>query len=129
MDKKARSRTARTNPDLISNRFKLLYHRLVARKLRRDPALIESARSVIESRPFTRTDRTYVDEWRRLLGQPVSSIARVLTSRSPESNRLRLSSPFPFVDALKINDEELRRRLWSAAKKPFANPTSRRRQN
>lgn len=113
----------RTSPEQINDRLKLLYHRLVARQLRSNPALIDKVRAVVETPPYSRLDRIYVDEWRRLMEQPVSAISSVLTGRSAEARRLRLSSPFPYVDGLKINDEHLRRRLWRVAKKPFARST------
>lgn len=108
----------------INDRLKLLYHRLVARRIRHEPRLIERAKAIIASAPFARTDRAYVEEWRRLLDRPVATIADALTSRSSQSRRLRLSSPFPFVDELRIEDPLLRRRLWSVAKRPSARKTS-----
>jgi hypothetical protein len=108
----------------LNDRVKLLYHRLVARRIRHDPRLIERARGVARSLPFARADRTYVEEWRRLLDRPVAEIAAALTSRSSQSRRLRLNSPFPLVDDLRIDDPALRRRIWSVVKRPFARTTS-----
>lgn len=108
----------------INDRLKLLYHRLIARRIRHDPRLIERAKKVVLSEPFARVDRAYVEEWRQLLDLPVAKIAATLTSRSSRSRRLRLSSPFPFVDELRIDDSSFRRRLWSVVNRSFARKTS-----
>jgi hypothetical protein len=111
--------TSRPNPELINDRAKLLYHRLVARRLRHEPALISRAKDVIARQPFSSSGPHVVEVWRRLLNGPTDLLMRELVGRSAEARRLRLSSPFPFVDELKIDDEQLRRRFWRVAKRVF----------
>jgi transcriptional regulator of acetoin/glycerol metabolism len=114
----------RSNPELVNDRAKLLYHRLVARRLRREPLLIARARDVISKRPFSDINLHIVEDWRRLLSGSTPQLVDVLIGRSPEAKRLRLSSPFPFVNELKIEEEELRRRLWRVAKRAFGHATT-----
>jgi hypothetical protein len=113
----------RSNPELVNDRAKLLYHRLVARRLRHRPSLVARAKDVVSKPPFADSGRQIIEEWRRLLNGPAPSLIDALIGRSAESRRLRLNSPFPFVDELKIDDEELRRRLWRVAKRAFARAT------
>lgn len=110
----------RPNAELINDRAKLLYHRLVARRLRRDPGLVARVRDAIDKPPFAATASSWADDWRRLLSAPLPQLLRVLVGRSPDAARLRVNSPFPFVDGLKIEKEELRRRLWRIARRGFA---------
>lgn len=107
----------RINAELVNDRAKLLYHRLVARRLRRDPGLVLRARDVIADSSFRAVEAA---AWHSLLSGSLPALMRVLTGRSAEATRLRLNSPFPFVDELKIEKEELRRRLWRAARRGFA---------
>ena len=113
----------RVNPELVNDRAKLLYHRLVARRLRHDPALVAQVKDVLAREPLASGDPHIVAEWRRLLNRPVPLLIATIAGRSSESRRLRLSSPFPFVDALRIDDETLRRRLWRVARRGFARAT------
>ncbi len=114
----------RPNPELVNDRAKLIYHRLVARRLRHEPTLIARAKDVVRSRTFSDTDPDIVEDWRRLLSGPTPRLVNILVGRSAEARRLRLSSPFPFVDGLKIDDESLRRRLWRVARRAFAPATT-----
>jgi hypothetical protein len=109
----------RTNAEQINDRAKLLYHRLVARRLRRDPGLVPRVRDVVGKSPFAAAAPLWADEWRRLLSAPLPQLLGVLVERSSRATRLRVNSPFPFVDELKIEKEELRRRLWKVARRGF----------
>jgi hypothetical protein len=111
---------AAPNAERINDRAKLLYHRLVVRYLRHDPALIERTKGVVDAWSSAGIDRDYVGAWRALLKRPVQEICAALISRAAESQSLRLSSPFPFVDGLKIDDDRVRRRLWHVAKRASA---------
>jgi hypothetical protein len=83
------------NHRLIDERS-LAFDRLVAEKLRRDPTLVEKARSNI-SRWLQTTDRRAAAdllEWQRLLDQPLPDLLALLESADEHATRLRQSSPF-----------------------------------
>jgi hypothetical protein len=73
----------------------LAMHRLVARKVLADPALLDKAREAV--RRWQRMDgspRLALTEWEGILSGPVDEVARFLTERSERATRLRQSSPF-----------------------------------
>ena len=107
------------NAEIVNDRAKLLYHRLVAPRLRRDPSLVESARRVVQRRRLSENPREALDEWARLLSRPADEISSTIIQRSERARRLRSSSPFPLVKELHIVDEMLRRRLWRLARRSF----------
>lgn len=92
------------------DRFKLLMHRMIARRL--DASAIAAARARVDEIDDGRDCR---QEWRSLLSLPIDQIRRRITERSEEMTRLRLSSPFPII--FDFTDEGLRRRMWRLAKK------------
>src|SRR5690606_33217110 len=85
------------NAEIVNDRAKLLYHRLVAPRLRRDPSLVETARRVVERRRSSGERRDALDEWARLLSRPADEISIAIVQRSEQARRLRSSSPFPLV--------------------------------
>jgi len=75
----------------------LAMHRLVAEKIRRDPALLEIAKAkLIRSRRATPNDY-YFDEWARLLDAGLDAALAVATEDSEKATALRQSSPFAGV--------------------------------
>jgi hypothetical protein len=74
----------------------LAMHAVIARKIARDPGLLEVARSNIERwRARQNSDElTWLNEWRELLNQPWQNIAALITEPSENAARLRQSSPF-----------------------------------
>ena len=101
--------------EIVNDRLKLMYHRLVVRRLARDASLIEDARKVVAQWQEEPERRTFVGEWDSLLSQPPDHICQLIGSRSQDATRLRLSSPFPHVERLRIGDEAIRRRMWRKA--------------
>jgi hypothetical protein len=118
-------RTARFRPNLapeaamhreiVNDRLKLMYHRLVVRRLTHDSSLIDDARKVVAQWRAQPEGKTFVGEWESLLSQPPDRICRLISSRSQDATRLRLSSPFPHVERLQVGDEATRRRMWRKA--------------
>src|SRR5688572_13597547 len=88
----------------------LALHALVARKLSRDPRLLEHARANLDRwEEASKAAEGWVDEWRTVLGRPADQVAAFLVSTSEEAFRLRQSSPF----AGALSHEE-RRALFDA---------------
>ncbi|BCB21870.1 hypothetical protein [Bosea sp. ANAM02] len=105
------------NRERINDRAKLIMHRLVARELARDPALVNRARDYLRARAFQLPGRDTTLEREKLLSLPASVLRRKLTCRSEDMVRLRLSSPFMVVSSLGLDDIPLRRRIWRMARR------------
>lgn len=109
---------AAVHREQINDRGKLLFHRLVARRLKHEPELIETAREYILR--YSHEDGGKYPallEWDDILRQDVGSVCRLIVGRDANLNRLRLSSPFAFMPEFTIRDEAARRKLWRIAKK------------
>jgi hypothetical protein len=99
------------NPHEKTLRFSLAIHRLTARRIRKDPSVLEIARERNEQRgqDFLSDGVTwgYPFEWREILELPAEEVARIITRRGSEMDRLRSSSPFPST----LTDIAQRKRL------------------
>ena len=106
------------NRETINNRFKLACHRLVARRIASDPALLERASEIVAewSRETDRPD--FVDEWRDIFARPVADIRRVIVARDEDIERLRISSPFLAIRTECLDDND-RLRLWRIVRRPY----------
>jgi Protein of unknown function (DUF3018) len=89
----------------------LAMHAVIARKIERNPALLEIPKSNIErwSARWPEGAPAWLDEWRKLLKQPWPRIAALITELSERAARLRQSSPFAGV----LSNQE-RRRIYEA---------------
>ncbi len=101
----------------INDRAKLIMHRLLARELARDANLVVRAREFLRQRAMRMPEREFTREWEQILSLPLAELRRALTGRSEEMARLRLSSPFPVVSRLGLNEIPLRRRIWRMARR------------
>ena len=73
----------------------LALHALVARKLSRDPGLLEHARATLDRwEAASQATEGWMDEWRAVLARPTDQVAAFLVSTSEDAFRLRQSSPF-----------------------------------
>ena len=72
------------------------FDRLVAEKLRRDPALVDKARANLSRWLQTCDPHSAADllEWQRLVDGPLPELLAVLGSTGERADRLRQSSPF-----------------------------------
>lgn len=113
------------NREAVNDTAKLIMHRLIARLLSRDPVVIEHARSALSAMARHFPDRTFVAEWESLLRLPVCALRNLLTHRSQDMKRLRLSSPFMTADGIDFTDDELRRRIGRAAQRVVARASRR----
>lgn len=89
----------------------LAMHAVIARKIERNPALLEIARGNIE-RWRARQDSAapaWLNEWHEILNQPWHDIAALITEPSENAARLRQSSPFAGI----LTNQE-RRRIYEA---------------
>ncbi len=100
--------------EAVNDRAKLLLHRLIARRLAREPELIGAVRAQLK-RSASAPD--HVREWEELLRLEPELIRRALVSRSERMTRLRLSSPFYGVCGLQ--DLAFRRRVWRLARRCY----------
>jgi hypothetical protein len=71
----------------------LALHRLVARKLLANPALLGKAKENLRRWQQT-LQNSSLNEWHRVLSQPIDQVASLLVERSERATRLRQSSPF-----------------------------------
>ena len=100
------------NRESVNDRAKFILHRLVARRLRANPSLLDDARRRLRSLEGPAPD--YVTEWARVLDRPSEDIAKLIGSRSEKMTQLRISSPFRLPQ--EFDDEAWRRRVWKKAK-------------
>jgi hypothetical protein len=108
---------ARINQETVNDAAKLMMHRLIARKLGRDPSLVERAR-IAQARIAERfVDRPFVREWDQLLTLPAVELRAKLVSRDSDMVRLRISSPFVLAEGVDFTDYDLRLRIRRAAKR------------
>lgn len=102
----------RVNQEQVNDRAKLLMHRLVARRISQQPELIEVVKRTVATGPRSLSSN---QEWLEILGRKPEEVRKMITSRSSQMTRLRLSSPFVSVADLK--DPTIRKRVWKIAKK------------
>ena len=74
----------------------LAMHRLIAKKLRRDPELLSKAKATLARwrRKGDESTRAYDDEWVRALDAGLDATLRIALGRSQRATALRQCSPF-----------------------------------
>ena len=84
----------RSHQDL--DRRSLEMHRLVATKIRDNPALFERARAILQDwrRRASPNTTPYYDEWQRLMDRGIERSLAVATADSERATALRQTSPF-----------------------------------
>lgn len=105
------------NQEAVNDTAKLIMHRLILRSLDRDPSLLERARTSHLRTSERFPEKAFVAAWFDVLRRPLPELRSLLVSRTPEMNRLRLSSPFIVADGMNFGDPALRRRIWAAARR------------
>jgi hypothetical protein len=108
------------NQELVNDTAKLIMHRLIARSLKRDPSLVNSAKDCLNKISTRFPDRTFVKSWDDLLQLPIPQLRASLICRNQEMKRLRLSSPFVIADGFNFADQDFRRRIRRAASRVAA---------
>ncbi len=112
------------NKERVNDAAKLIMHRLIARKLGRDPSLVERAKHSLGWSSDHFGNYSFIRDWSELLSLPVPEIRHRLTRRDEQMTRLRLSSPFMLAEGVDFEDEALRRRIWRAAKRIVVRSTA-----
>lgn len=102
------------NAEAVNDRVKLLFHRLIARRLGEDPSLVALARDAMAKTRESREERSYMREWEELLSLDVDVLRREITRRDERMTRLRISSPLGCL--IDVADPALRRRIWRSAR-------------
>lgn len=105
------------NEGVVGDTAKLMMHRLIVRKLRRDPTLVDKAKAAHASQADQFHGWPFVREWQELLALPTGELASKLISRDREMARLRNSSPFYLVEDVHFGDYDARIRLRRAARR------------
>ena len=100
------------NRETVNDRAKLILHRLVARSLRANPAVLEDARTRLQSLAGPAPE--YAIQWAHVLDRPAEGVADLIGSRSEQMTHLRVSSPFRLPEG--FDGETWRRRVWKKAK-------------
>ncbi len=109
---------AQPNAEKVNDRVKLLFHRLIARRLGQDPSLIALARQELERQRQRHPNRNYIREWEMLLSLDVATLRHEIIRRDERMTRLRISSPLgPLIN---VSDPDLRRRIWRSARRALA---------
>ena len=108
------------NQETVNDIAKLMMHRLIARMLARDPALIDQARASLMAMASRYPGRSFVQDWDEILRYPPRELRLILASRDPKMRRLRLSSPFVTAEGIDFTAPAARRRIRRAAKRVAA---------
>lgn len=105
------------NAETVNDLGKRGLHRLIARRLRRDPALMARAREEVERWRERYGDRFFVTAWDRILTtEDRETIARRLTARTEEMTELRTASPFARVVGDLLTEDQVVH-LWQTSRK------------
>lgn len=105
------------NQEQVNDRAKLMMHRIVARQLGRDLGIMDRAREALAFLRQRSPGRDALSEWEDILSSSPRQVRRLLTERSERMDRLRLTSPFMFIEGLGLSDVPTRRRIWHLAKR------------
>jgi hypothetical protein len=106
----------KVNESEVGDTAKLMIHRLIARRIRRDPTLVEKAKAVHARQADQFKDWPFVPEWDALLALPPANLASRLAGLDHEMVRLRNSSPF-YLAFESLKDPEFRLRIARAARR------------
>jgi hypothetical protein len=81
-------------PHRLAEQRSLAYHRLVAERVRRNPELIEQARSRIRGWMRDGLAPHYAHAWERILAGPIDEVCRLIQADTEEGRALRQATPF-----------------------------------
>jgi hypothetical protein len=105
------------NEGTVGDTAKLMMHRLIVRKLRYDPSLMQKAKDAHARQADQFEGWAFVKEWEELLVLPLEELAVKLISRDREMVRLRNSSPLYLTEGVDFGDYHAKLRLQRAARR------------
>jgi hypothetical protein len=105
------------NAAVVGDFGKLIMHRLVANQIRRDPSLVELAKTIQARIAKQHEGWPFVAEWDALLEMPPAELRAKLISRDREMVRLRNSSPFFLTEGVDFGEYDRRIRIARAARR------------
>jgi hypothetical protein len=83
------------DPHRLAEERSIAYHRVIADRMRKDPAILAAARQrVREWLTPGRTVPPYAQAWDAILARDIEAIAAFLVDRGERARELRQSSPF-----------------------------------
>jgi hypothetical protein len=109
--------TIEVNQGIVGDTAKLIMHRLIVRQIRRDPALVEKAKTAHARQADQFAGWPFVREWDELLSLPPDELTSKPISRDREMVRLRNSSPFYLCEGIDFGDDKMRIRISRAARR------------
>jgi len=109
--------TIEINQGVVGDTAKLIIHRLIAREIRRDPALVDKAKISHARQADQFAGWPFVREWDELLWLALHKLTSKLISRNREMVRLRNSSPFYLCEGVDFGDYKMRIRITRAARR------------
>lgn len=112
------------NEGTVGDTAKLMMHRLIVRKLRRDPSLKQKAKDTHAHQEDQFKGWSFVTEWDELLALPLEELAVKLIIRNRVMVRLRNSSPFYLAEGVHFGGYFRRGRLRRAARRLVARSAS-----
>lgn len=96
----------------VTARVMLIFHRLIARRISVDPALLDQVRETL-------AHQSGHDEWKQLLQLDAEALLQAIVRRDERMTRLRSCSPLaPLLD---VRDPGRRRRAWRSARRAVKN--------
>ena len=105
------------NQESVNDAAKLIMHRLVARRIGRDPAAVDRARCAHARMAQRYAGHSFVSEWSGLLDLQPNELRARLVSRDSNMVRLRSSSPFLAGAGIDFTDYSFRLRIGRAARR------------
>jgi hypothetical protein len=105
------------NEGVVGDTAKLIMHRLIVRRLRRDPTLVQRAKVAHARQANQFAGWPFVREWEELLALPENELVSKLISRDREMVKLRNSSPFYLAEGVHFGDYDTKVRLRRAARR------------
>ena len=82
------------DPHRLAEQRSVAFHRAIAERIGREPALLERAREKVAGWLAEGRSPFYAQAWQQILARPVQSIAVFLTSETEEARALRQATPF-----------------------------------
>jgi hypothetical protein len=105
------------NAAVVGDLAKLIMHRLVARRMRRDCSLVERAKKVQARMAEQYGGWPFIAEWNELLAMPPAALRARLISRDRDMVRLRNTPPFYLTEGIDFGDYDHRIRIARAARR------------